>query len=108
MTCGFDLWRAAQFAIAAELIRITLLPSLLPRQAKAVGSRFLGDRVRQLRPDVHVFGHTHFAWDAHHDGGCAFSIIFWRFVLSRPTGVATRTARPWVLLTLAALFALRA
>lgn len=41
---------------------------LYPNLPKAVGSRFLRDRVEQLRPDVHVFGHTHFAWDAIHDG----------------------------------------
>ena len=39
-----------------------------PALAKAVGSRFLGQRVQRLRPDVHVFGHTHFGWDAEHDG----------------------------------------
>jgi len=31
---------------------------------KAVGSDFLGRRVEGLAPDVHVFGHTHFGWDA--------------------------------------------
>ena len=30
---------------------------------KAVGSDYLFDRIKQLRPDVHVFGHTHFSWD---------------------------------------------
>ena len=47
-------------------------PRLTPRsalpQAKAVGSTYLGRRVRRLRPHMHIFGHTHFAWDAVHDG----------------------------------------
>jgi hypothetical protein len=29
-----------------------------------VGSDILRDRLQALRPDVHIFGHTHFAWDA--------------------------------------------
>lgn len=41
---------------------------LAPQLAKAAGSRFLGDRVQRLGPDVHIFGHTHFGWDAVHDG----------------------------------------
>ena len=35
---------------------------------KAVGSAPLGERVAGLSPDVHVFGHTHFGWDAPLDG----------------------------------------
>ena len=54
------------------LPRIELNPEkrylFAPALAKAVGSRFLGQRVQRLRPDVHVFGHTHFGWDAEHDG----------------------------------------
>ena len=34
-----------------------------PNLAKAVGSLPLEARVMELAPDVHVFGHTHFAWD---------------------------------------------
>eukprot|EP00928_Gymnodinium_smaydae_P042732 TRINITY_DN28738_c0_g1_i1.p1 TRINITY_DN28738_c0_g1~~TRINITY_DN28738_c0_g1_i1.p1 ORF type:complete len:407 (+),score=63.38 TRINITY_DN28738_c0_g1_i1:143-1222(+) len=41
---------------------------MAPQLPKASGSRFLGDRVRALAPDVHIFGHTHFGWDAVHDG----------------------------------------
>ncbi len=38
-------------------------------QAKAVGSSYLAARVAQLRPHMHVFGHTHFSWDSQlHDG----------------------------------------
>ena len=40
----------------------------MPALAKAVGSTFLERRVARLQPDVHVFGHTHFGWDATLDG----------------------------------------
>ena len=40
----------------------------VPALAKAVGSTFLERRVASLKPDVHVFGHTHFGWDATLDG----------------------------------------
>jgi len=40
----------------------------IPCLPKAAGSVFLGQRVQGLAPDVHVFGHTHFGWDAVHDG----------------------------------------
>ncbi len=36
--------------------------------SKAVGSDYLGARVRKLKPAAHVFGHTHFAWDSEIDG----------------------------------------
>ncbi|KXZ54749.1 hypothetical protein GPECTOR_4g819 [Gonium pectorale] len=39
-----------------------------PNLAKAVGSTYLGERVRRLGPQLHIFGHTHFAWDAVHQG----------------------------------------
>jgi Icc-related predicted phosphoesterase len=32
-------------------------------QAKAVGSEFLWQRLLHLQPQMHVFGHSHFAWD---------------------------------------------
>mmetsp|Transcript_4442 Transcript_4442/g.11534 ORF Transcript_4442/g.11534 Transcript_4442/m.11534 type:complete len:193 (-) Transcript_4442:22-600(-) len=35
---------------------------------KAVGSDFLMRRVADLKPDIHVFGHTHFSWDCVLDG----------------------------------------
>merc|ERR1712194_382889 len=54
------------------LPRVELLPEkrylFTPSLAKAVGSRFLWERVRELAPSVHVFGHTHFGWDADLDG----------------------------------------
>ena len=34
---------------------------------KAVGSAPLGERVAALQPHLHVFGHTHFGWDAEID-----------------------------------------
>jgi len=40
----------------------------LPTLAKAIGSEPLRARVEALRPDMHVFGHTHFGWDATLDG----------------------------------------
>lgn len=48
------------------------LPALLPEKrflffpnlAKAAGSAPLGARVAALGPDIHGFGHSHFAWDA--------------------------------------------
>ncbi|PSC76652.1 Metallo-dependent [Micractinium conductrix] len=39
-----------------------------PNLAKASGSDALEARVRRLRPLAHVFGHTHFSWDAQVDG----------------------------------------
>jgi len=34
-----------------------------PNLAKAVGSDYLAARMKQLKPDVHIFGHTHFSYD---------------------------------------------
>ena len=39
-----------------------------PNLPKAAGSDFLAARIKQLRPLAHVFGHTHFPWDAMIDG----------------------------------------
>jgi hypothetical protein len=41
---------------------LTMLAAVL--QAKAVGSDPLGDHIRRLQPDLHLFGHSHFSWDA--------------------------------------------
>jgi hypothetical protein len=35
-----------------------------PNLAKAVGSDYIQRRIEELRPIAHIFGHTHFAWDA--------------------------------------------
>ena len=34
-----------------------------PNLVKASGSVPLGQRVAALKPDVHIFGHSHFSWD---------------------------------------------
>ncbi|CAE7511152.1 unnamed protein product, partial [Symbiodinium pilosum] len=39
-----------------------------PNLAKGIGSSYLRKRVEELKPDVHVFGHTHFGWDLVVDG----------------------------------------
>lgn len=36
---------------------------MIPCLAKASGSDFLRKRLESLKPDVHIFGHTHFGWD---------------------------------------------
>ena len=35
-----------------------------PNLAKAVGSNYVAQRIDELRPVAHIFGHTHFLWDA--------------------------------------------
>ena len=54
------------------LPRIELCPEKrylrYPPLMRAVGSHPLRERVAGLRPHVHVFGHTHFGWDAPLDG----------------------------------------
>ncbi|KAL4446687.1 hypothetical protein ABPG77_007931 [Micractinium sp. CCAP 211/92] len=54
------------------LPRQELLPEkrmlFYPNLAKASGSDALEARVRVLRPLAHVFGHTHFSWDAQVEG----------------------------------------
>eukprot|EP00967_Tisochrysis_lutea_P102484 scaffold154328_cov32-Tisochrysis_lutea.AAC.1 len=54
------------------LPRIELIPEkrflIYPPLTSAVGSIPLGRRVQSLEPDLHVFGHTHFGWDATIDG----------------------------------------
>uniref|UniRef100_A0A7S4SLW8 Rhodanese domain-containing protein n=1 Tax=Alexandrium monilatum TaxID=311494 RepID=A0A7S4SLW8_9DINO len=63
---------AAVISFSHFLPRIELCPEkrflTFPTLLQAVGSTFLGARVARLRPDVHVFGHTHFGWDAVLDG----------------------------------------
>ena len=63
--------RAAGHAVVSFshfLPRLELCPEkrflFFPNLIRAVGSTFLGARVSALKPDVHVFGHTHFSWDA--------------------------------------------
>lgn len=35
----------------------------VPNLAKAAGSTYVAQRIEELRPLAHVFGHTHFLWD---------------------------------------------
>lgn len=37
-----------------------------PQLAQAAGSLYLQKRVAHLKPQIHLFGHTHFAWDQRH------------------------------------------
>lgn len=39
-----------------------------PELPAVSGSQPLAKRVKALQPDIHVFGHSHFAWDAELDG----------------------------------------
>eukprot|EP00435_Cladocopium_sp_Y103_P045191 s1445_g12.t3 len=39
-----------------------------PNLAKGIGSDYLRKRVEDLRPDIHVFGHTHFGYDLEVEG----------------------------------------
>jgi len=68
---GADVISFSHFLPSQELLpekRFLTYPNL----AKAVGSLPLGDRLRLLKPDVHVFGHTHFSWDATLDDGIRY------------------------------------
>lgn len=67
--CGLRLHQPSVSALVQELLpekRFLYYPGL----AKAAGSQALGARIAALAPDVHIFGHTHFSWDATLDGGC--------------------------------------
>lgn len=45
---------------------------IYPNLMKVVGSLPLAQRLSLLAPDISIFGHTHFAWDAYVDGeACA-------------------------------------
>lgn len=59
------------------------LPLALLLQPKAVGSLPVAERVQQLCPDIHIFGHTHFAWDATIDGEGGGGGGTWMGVLKR-------------------------
>lgn len=58
------------------LPRLELLPEkrflFYPQLAKASGSLPLRARLARLRPALHLFGHTHFAWDLLLDAGVRF------------------------------------
>ncbi len=80
---GFDADAAARRAMAPHVVtashflpRLELCPEkrflFFPNLPKSVGSTFLGARVARLRPDVHVFGHTHFSYDITLDDGVRY------------------------------------
>ena len=54
------------------LPRYELLPEkrflVYPKLPKASGSIYLQKRVATLKPDLHIFGHTHIGWDMTLDG----------------------------------------
>lgn len=54
------------------LPRPELLPEkrflFYPNLPKASGSRPLGTRVQELQPHCHIFGHSHYGWDAEVEG----------------------------------------
>lgn len=64
--------RPPVFSFSHFLPRQELLPEkrmlFYPNLAKASGSDQVEMRIRRLRPLAHVFGHTHFTWDAEIDG----------------------------------------
>eukprot|EP00405_Crypthecodinium_cohnii_P040376 CAMPEP_0206564826 /NCGR_PEP_ID=MMETSP0325_2-20121206/23691_1 /ASSEMBLY_ACC=CAM_ASM_000347 /TAXON_ID=2866 /ORGANISM="Crypthecodinium cohnii, Strain Seligo" /LENGTH=487 /DNA_ID=CAMNT_0054067533 /DNA_START=36 /DNA_END=1499 /DNA_ORIENTATION=- len=43
-----------------------------PNLPQIVGSSYIRRRVESLKPDVHVFGHTHFPWDMFLDDGTRY------------------------------------
>jgi Calcineurin-like phosphoesterase len=80
---GFDAEDAASRRLAPHVVAVShFLPSIelipekrflfFPNLTQAVGSTFLKSRVASLRPDVHVFGHTHFAYDIVLDDGVRY------------------------------------
>lgn len=56
-----------------------------PNLSKVVGSDLLRERVDTLRPDMHVFGHSHFPWDMQLSDGVRY--------LSWPLGKPEEQAR---------------
>ncbi len=46
-----------------------------PMLPKISGSRFLATRITQWQPHMHVFGHTHFSWDATLDDDGVFVCV---------------------------------
>lgn len=67
-----------QFIISFShfLPRLELIPEkrflFQPNLAQIVGSKYLRKRVDSLRPNLHVFGHTHFPWDMTLDDGVRY------------------------------------
>ncbi|CAJ1356702.1 unnamed protein product [Effrenium voratum] len=59
--------RAPVISFSHFLPRLELMPEkrflFTPNLTQIVGSDFIRDRVMQLQPDLHIFGHSHFPWD---------------------------------------------
>lgn len=60
--------RCTCIALAAQELLPPKHMLLVPNLPKASGSRYLAARMSQLRPHVHMFGHTHIARDVVIDG----------------------------------------
>jgi len=58
------------------LPRLELMPEkrflFQPGLMQIVGSTFIYERMRQISPDLHIFGHSHFPWDATLDDGVRY------------------------------------
>ena len=63
---------AVKISFSHFLPRLELLPEkrllFSPILAKGMGSNYLGDRVSRLKPDLHLFGHSHYGWSTKIDG----------------------------------------
>ena len=55
------------FLVKPEIV-LEFMRSWFLLQSKICGSDFLNERLLRLKPDIHVFGHTHIAWDITLDG----------------------------------------
>lgn len=69
-----------------------------PNLAKASGSDYLSRRVEALGPHVHIFGHTHFRWDATLPDGVRYVQCPLGYPAERArNGSSSRPWEPWVL-----------
>jgi len=74
------------------LPRLELMPEkrflFTPNLTQIVGSDFIRHRVDMLQPDLHIFGHSHFPWDATLGDGVRYK----SWPLGTPAEQARRTA----------------
>ena len=47
---------------------LRMVVSLQTKLVASAGSKPLAERLQLLRPDIHVFSHTHFSWNSFIDG----------------------------------------
>ena len=56
----------------AFLPRIDLIPDIVPKERRIIdpvlGSKSLGNQVKSLQPDIHVYGHSHINRRVEFDG----------------------------------------